>query len=494
MMLALDANNQPVLFDLKGMLQAFIDHRREVVTKRCIFDLNKARDRAHILEGLTMALDKIDAVIAVIRASKETNTAKEALMSTFGFSDRQAQAILEMRLQRLTGLEREKIQLELSELMELIKWLNMVLADVKEIYKIIIKELEEIKEKFGDERRTKLEGSADDIEDEDLIAEESMIVTYTNTGYIKRMSPDEYRLQKRGGKGLKGIETREEDFVVDIFMASTKTTLLVFTDKGKLYWVKVHRLPLGNRTSKGKSIANVVNLSPNEKVMAVLPIEEFSESKFVVMITQQGVIKKTPLEAFSNPRQAGIIALTTDLDDNVIEAKLSDGQNDIFVATKDGMSIRFDEGDVRPMGRSARGVRGITLGKGDIVVSMEVVKKDTTDTLLMVTDQGFGKRTAVNEYRTQSRGGVGIITQKTTDKVGNVVTTKLVSEKHEVIITTDKGQVIRTRCGEISVLGRNTQGVKLININKEELVTGVATLLDTTVGVEDASSGEESIH
>ncbi len=498
MMLALDANNQPVLFDLKGMLQAFVDHRREVVTKRCIFELGKAKERAHILEGLTMALDKIDAVIAVIRASKESNTAKESLMTTFSFSERQAQAILEMRLQRLTGLEREKIQLELKELQEQIQWLNFVLSDVREIYKIIIKELEEIKEKYGDERKTKIEGNSEDIEDEDLIAQESMIVTYTNTGYIKRMSPDEYRLQKRGGKGLKGIETREEDFVVDIFIASTKTTLLIFTDKGKLYWVKVHRLPLGSRVSKGKSIANVVTLSPNEKVKAVLPVEEFTESKYVVMITQQGVIKKTSLEAFSNPRPSGIIALTTDLEDSVIEAKISDGQSEIFVATKDGMSIRFDEGDVRPMGRSARGVRGITLGKGDVVVSMEVVKKETTDNLLMVTDQGFGKRTPVSEYRIQSRGGVGVITQKTTDKVGNVVATKLVSDKHEVIITTDKGQVIRTRCGEISLIGRNTQGVKLININKEEMVTGVATLLDTTGVTEDSTNGgaggENNIH
>ena len=436
-------------------------------------------------------MDKIDAVIAVIRASKESNTAKESLIASFGFSERQAQAILEMRLQRLTGLEREKIEIELKELMELIKKLNMILSDVKEIYRIIIQELEEIRLKFGDERKTKIEGSVDDIEDEDLIAEERMIVTYTNTGYIKRMSPDEYRLQKRGGKGLKGIETREEDFVVDIFMASTKTTLLVFTDKGKLFWVKVHKLPLGGRASKGKSIANVVNLTPNEKVKTILPVEEFTESMFVVMITQHGVIKKTPLEAFSNPRQAGIIALTTDLEDNVVEAKLSDGQSDIFVATKDGMSIRFDEGDVRPMGRSARGVRGISLGKNDLVVSMEVVKKDTTDTLLMVTDLGFGKRTSVNEYRTQSRGGIGIITQKTTDKVGSVVTTKLISEKHEVIITTDKGQVIRTRCGEISILGRNTQGVKLININKEELVTGVAALLDSTGAIEDTNINEE---
>jgi len=497
MMLALDANNQPVMFDLKGMLQAFIDHRREVVTKRCIFELVKAKDRAHILEGLKMALDKIDAVIAVIRASKEANIAKESLIKTFSFSERQAQAILEMRLQRLTGLEREKIELELKELMDLIQWLNMVLSDVKEIYKIIVNELEEIKEKYGDERRTKLEGSSEDIEDEDLIAQESMIVTYTNTGYIKRMSPDEYRLQKRGGKGLKGIETRDEDFVVNIFMASTKTTLLVFTDKGKIYWVKVHRLPLGNRTSKGKSIANVLNMGANEKVKAVLPVEEFSDTKFVVMITQQGVIKKTPLEAFSNPRQAGIIALTTDLEDSVVEAKLSDGQSEIFVATKEGMSIRFDEGDVRSMGRSARGVRGITLGKGDIVVSMEIITKDTTDTLLMVTEQGFGKRTSVADYRVQSRGGIGLITQKITDKVGNVVATKLVSDKHEIIITTDKGQVIRTRCGEISVIGRNTEGVRLLNTNKEELVTGVASLLDTAVVPEEATNvtnGEPSIH
>jgi len=488
MMLALDANNQPVLFDLKGMIQAFIDHRREVVTKRCIYELGKAKDRAHILEGLTLALDKIDAVIAVIRASKEASSAKEALIKTFGFSEKQAQAILEMRLQRLTGLEREKIELELKELMELIHWLNSVLSDVKEIYKIIVKELQDIKDKYGDERRTKIEGSSEDIEDEDLIAQESMIVTYTNTGYIKRMSPDEYRLQKRGGKGLKGIETREEDFVVNIFMASTKTTLLVFTDKGKIYWVKVHRLPLGSRTSKGKSIANVLNLAANEKVRAVLPVEEFSETKYVVMITQQGVIKKTPLEAFSNPRQAGIIALTTDLEDSVIDAKLSDGQSEIFVATKEGMSIRFDEGDVRSMGRSARGVRGITLSKGDIVVSMEIITKNTTDTLLMVTEQGFGKRTAISDYRIQSRGGIGLITQKITEKVGNVVATKLVSDKHEIIITTDKGQVIRTRCGEISVIGRNTEGVRLINVNKEEIVTGVATLLDTPVGTEDVST------
>lgn len=478
MMLALDAKNQPVLFDLKGMLTAFVDHRREVVTKRCVFDLKKAQEKAHILEGLKKALDHIEEVIKTIRASSEGSIAKAALMEKFQFSERQAQAILEMRLQRLTGLERDKILAELAELLKQVEWLKMVLADVNEIYKIIKTELEEIKKKYADKRRTQITGDLEDIEDEDLITEEMMVVTYTNTGYIKRIPLDEYRLQKRGGKGTKGIETKEEDYVTNIFTASTKTTLLVFTDKGKLYWVKVHRLPFGNRTFKGKSINNVVNLSNNEKVKAVLPVEKFSENNYVVMITKFGIIKKTSLDAFSNQRQAGIIALTTDLEDSVIEAKLSDGQSDIFIATKDGMSIRFDEGDVRPMGRSARGVKAITLGKDDHVVSMEVVKKDSKDTLLMVTEKGYGKRTDFDEYRTQSRAGVGVITQKISEKVGNVVNTSLVSEKHEVIITTNKGQVIRTRCGEISVIGRNTEGVRLINVNKDELVTGVAILLD----------------
>ncbi|MGE3758993.1 MAG: DNA gyrase subunit A, partial [Pseudobdellovibrionaceae bacterium] len=309
-MLALDARNQPVVFDLKGMLQAFIDHRRDVVTKRSIFDLKKAQERAHILEGLKMALDQIDAVIATIKASKEADAARESLMSKFGFSERQAQAILEMRLQRLTGLEREKIDNELVELKKTIDWLKFILGDVREIYKIIMTELEEIRKKYSDKRRTQLIGDDGDIEDEDLIADENVVVTVTNTGYIKRISTDEYRTQKRGGKGLKGAETREEDYVTNIFTASTKTTLLVFTDKGKLYWVKVHKLPQGNRTSKGKAINNVVELGSNEKVKAILPVEEFREDQYIVMLTKNGIIKKTSLDAFSNQRSAGIIALT----------------------------------------------------------------------------------------------------------------------------------------------------------------------------------------
>lgn len=476
-MLALDAKNQPVTFDLKGMLQAFVEHRRDVVTKRCIFDLKKAQERAHILEGLKKALDQIDAVIQTIRASKEADTARANLISKFGFSERQAQAILEMRLQRLTGLEREKIENEFAELMKTIDWLKFVLADVREIYKIIVSELNEIKAKYNNPRRTRIEGDVGEIEDEDLIADEEVVVTVTNTGYIKRISIAEYRVQKRGGKGLKGMETREEDYVTDIFTASTKTTLLVFTDKGRVYWCKVHRLPPGTRTSKGKAIANVVQLANNEKVMAILPIEEYSENKYVVMVTEKGVIKKTSLDAFSNQRTAGIIALTTDLDDRVIDAKISDGTSDIFLATREGMSIRFNEDDVRPMGRTARGVRGMTLAKNDIVVGMEVIEKNSKHSILMVTESGYGKRTDFSEYRVQSRGGVGIITQKTTDKVGNVVGTRKVIDNQELILSTDKGQVIRMKISDISLLGRNTQGVRLINLDeKEEKVSGIATV------------------
>lgn len=486
-MLALDAKNQPVTFDLKGMLEAFVDHRRDVVTKRCIFELKKAQERAHILEGLKKALDHIEEVIKTIRASKEANTAREALMEKFEFSEKQATAILEMRLQRLTGLEREKIIAELAELMKQIDWLKFVLSDVREIYKIIVNELEDIKKRYADERRTQITGSLDDIEDEDLIADEPMVVTVTNTGLIKRISTEEYRVQKRGGKGLKGMETKEEDYVTDIFTASTKTMLLVFTDKGKVYWCKVHKLPLGNRMSKGKSLANVVQLSSGENVRSILPVNEFSENKYVVMLTEKGIIKKTSLDAFANPRTAGIIALTTDLDDGVIDVKISDGQSDIFIATKEGMSIRFNEEDVRGMGRTARGVKAITLAKDDAVVAMEVLEKNTKDTVLMVTSKGYGKRSEVDEYRIQSRGGVGIITQKTTDKVGNVIGTKKVSNKMELILSTDKGQVIRMKVTDISILGRNTQGVRLINIDDKESVTGVA-VVNEEESVEDSSS------
>lgn len=477
-MLALDARNQPVVFELKKMLEAFVAHRKDVVTRRCIFDLKKAEARAHILEGLKKALDQIDAVIATIRAAKEAEGARAGLMNTFGFSEKQAQAILDMRLQRLTGLERQKILDELAEVQKLISWLKMVLGSEEEIYKIITTELLEIKEKYGDERRTKIERSNEELQDEDLIAREEMIISMTNSGYIKRIAVDEYRLQKRGGKGLKGAEQRDEDYVARLFSANTHTTILSFSDRGKLYWTKVHELPLGSRTSKGKAINNVVQLSSGESVRAILPVEEFKEESFIVMLTERGTIKKTSLEAFSRPRPSGLIALTIDLEDNLIDAKLSKGKDDIFIVTREGMSIRFDEDEVRAMGRAARGVKGVSLAKDDKVIGMEVVAKDSKETILIVTENGFGKRTSMDEYRLQGRGGVGLITQKTTDKVGSVVSARLVTDKDQILLTTNNGQSIRMRCSDISVISRNTQGVKLMDLHEGEFVTSVALLAE----------------
>ncbi len=475
-MLALDARNQPVTFDLKSMLKAFIEHRKDVVTKRCIYDLKKSQARLHILDGLTKAIDQIDAVIETIKAAKEPSLAKEALISKFAFSEKQAQAILEMRLQRLTGLERQKLADEKAELQKTIEWLEKVLGDVHEVFKIIKTELKEIKEKHADARRTKIEGSGAMIEDEDLIASEEVCVTVTDTGYIKRTSMNEYRMQNRGGRGLKGTETREDDFVSSIFVANTKTTLLVFSDKGKLYWLKVYKLPEGSRTSKGKAIVNLVSMAANEKVCAILPVTEFVEDKYVVMVTKNGVIKKTSLGAFSNPRTAGLLALTTDLNDRVIDVNLSDGKSFVFICTKEGMAIRFEESDVRPMGRSARGVKGMTLGKDDEVVGMAVISKDFKGSVLLVTEKGYGKRTLLDEYRLQSRGGVGVITYKVTDKVGNVVRALPVEEDDQVIVTTNKGQAIRTEGKQISLIGRNTEGVRVSNVPDGEVVTGFAII------------------
>ena len=477
-MLALDAKNQPTTFSLKSMLEAFIAHRKDVVTRRCIFELKKAEARAHILEGLRKALDEIDEVIKTIRASKETNIAKTSLIAKFSFSEKQAQAILEMRLQRLTGLERQKILDELETIKQKIEWLKMVLGDTREIFKIISEELTDIKKRFNDSRRTKIEADETEMEIEDLIAEEDMIVSITDKGYIKRIAPDEYRLQKRGGKGLKGAETREEDFVWKIFSANTHTNLLVFTDRGKLYWQKVYKLPQGSRTSKGKNIANVVQLSAGETVKAVLPVSDFNPDEFVIVVTEKGVVKKTSLELFSRPRPSGIIALTTDLEDNVMDAKICNSSSHIFISTRQGMSIRFNQSDVRAMGRTARGVKGVTLGKNDCVVGMEVIPSDSDQTILIVTTGGYGKRTSMKEYRSQSRGGVGIITQKITDKVGEVVSARLVTDAQHVMLTTNNGQSIRMKCSDISVLGRNTQGVRLINLKPDEYVTSIAILED----------------
>ncbi|MEQ1664255.1 MAG: DNA gyrase C-terminal beta-propeller domain-containing protein, partial [Bdellovibrionales bacterium] len=340
-------------------------------------------------------------------------------------------------------------------------------------------ELTEIKNKFGNARKSKIELDSNEIADEDLIASENMIVCITNSGYIKRISTDEYRIQKRGGKGLKGAETREEDYVSKIFSANTKTTILVITDKGRMYWMKVHVIPQGSRTAKGKSIANILNLTPGENALAFIPVEEFHPDKFIFMITEKGVIKKCSLKAFSRPRPSGLIALTTDDNDKVMDAKICDVGSHIIVSTSDGMSIRFDQDKIRAMGRQARGVRGITLGsENEKVVGMDVIPANCKDTILVVSSLGYGKRTSVEEYRIQGRGGSGTITQKVTDKVGNVVSVRLVTEMDQIMITTDKGQSIRMKASDISVIGRNTQGVRLINLNAGEIVTGVALIAE----------------
>jgi DNA gyrase subunit A len=485
-MLALDKTNQPKMWNLRDMLEAFIEHRKDVVTRRCIFDLKKAEARAHILEGLKKALDQIDAVIACIKQSKEADAARANLMSQFGFSEKQAQAILDMRLQRLTGLERDKINEELKQILAIVADLKRILGDVNEIYAIIVKELTEIREKYGSDRKTKIEAQEGDLEEEDFITKEEVIVAITKTGYIKRIPVAEYRLQKRGGKGLKGAENREEDYVDKIFSANTLTTILCISDKGKLYWLKVHKIPIGSRTSKGKAIANVLSLGQNENVKAFIPVDEFREEDYLFMITEKGTVKKTSLDAFSRPRPSGIIALAADLNDNVMAAGVCTAGSNIFVSTSQGMSIRFDQDDVRPMGRNARGVRGISLADDkDSVIGMDVVPAECKETILVVTKLGYGKRTEIEEYRLQGRGGVGTITQKVTDKVGEVVGVRLVTNKDQVMVTTDQGQSIRMRVSDISILGRNTQGVRLINLNEGEFVTGLALL-----GEDDGEDGE----
>lgn len=478
-MLALDARNQPKMWSLREMLEAFIEHRKDVVTRRCIYDLKKTEAKAHILEGLKKALDHIDDVIQTIKQSREVKLARTALMTKFAFSEIQAQAILDMRLQKITGLERDKINEELEEAMKHIAWLKKVLGDVQEIYKIITEELTVIKEKYATPRRTRIEAKENEIIEEDLITSEDVVVSITNSGFIKRISLDEYRLQKRGGKGLKGADNREEDFVSKIFAANTLTTILCISNLGKMYWLKVHKIPQGSRTSKGKAIANVLNLATGETIQAFLPVQDFDTNKFIWMVTEKGIIKKTSLEKFSRPRPSGLIALTIEDNDKLMEAKIGGESDHIFLSTAQGMSIRFEDAKVRPMGRSARGVKGISVSdRNDKVVGMDIIPSDCKESILVVTQKGYGKRTTVEEYRSQGRGGVGIITQKVSDKVGDVVSVRLVTDKDQVMITTDKGQSIRMKVSDISVLGRNTQGVRLINLNDGEMVTGIALLSD----------------
>ncbi|OGQ35425.1 MAG: DNA gyrase subunit A [Deltaproteobacteria bacterium RIFCSPHIGHO2_12_FULL_43_9] len=475
-MLALD-NNQPRLMNIKQALQAFIDHRKEVVIRRSYFELKKCEARLHLLDGLKIAIENLDAVISLIKTAENPDKAKDQLVNRFKLSGIQAQAILDMRLQRLTGLEREKIVEEHKEVTKEIKRLNELLESEEKIYTLISEELIAVKNEFGDNRKTEIIPVGEEISLEDMIAEENVVVTVSHSGYIKRNSPDLYKSQHRGGKGIRGMETRDEDFVSKLFMASTHSYILCFTDAGKVYWLKVHRIPEAGRTAKGKAIVNILNMSTAEHIRAILPVKEFKENAYVVFVTKKGYVKKTELSAFDNPRPSGIIALAIDEGDSLVDATLTEGDQGVFIATKLGQSIRFKEEDVRPMGRNARGVRGINLADEDEVQGMEIITKNPKGTILTVTEKGYGKRTSISDYRTQGRGGSGIITIKITEKNGPVVGTKQIELGDELMIITDQGQIIRMSADEVSEIGRNTQGVRLLKLNKDEKVAAVAKLI-----------------
>jgi len=473
-------DGRPRVLNLKQVMRCYVDHRKVIVRRRTQFELDRALKRAHILEGLKIALKYLDKIIKTIRESKNTPEAKKALMKNFELSDIQAQAILEMQLQRLTALERDKIESEYLELLKQIEKYRAILASEKMVEEIIKEELAALKKKYGDERRTEIIGEVEDIELEDLIAEEDMVITISHEGYIKRLAMSAYRKQKRGGKGVSAMETREEDFVEHLFIASTKDYLLVFTDQGRLHWIKVYEIPQASRQSKGKAIINILQLAAKEKIAAVLPVKEFSDDKSIVLCSRQGVIKKTILSAFANPRKGGIVAMGLDKDDGVMGAKLTDSNQDILLATSQGKAIRFQEKQIREMGRQAKGVRGVSLAKKDEVIGMEIVSSElakTGATILTVTSSGFAKRTVIDEYRIQSRGGKGIINVKVTAKNGAAVALNCVLPDDELMTITQQGMMVRCPVKDIRETGRNAVGVRLISLDKGDVVTSVAKIV-----------------
>jgi DNA gyrase subunit A len=488
-MLAL-VNNRPEILNLKTMLEHFLAHRREVIVRRTAFELRKAEERAHVLEGLKMALDHLDAVIRLIRGSSSPEVARESLIRQFQLTEVQANAILEMKLQRLTQLERSKLVEEYEELLKRIEYLRSVLGSEALVRSIIKDELLALKEAYQDERRTQIVAEEAAIEIEDLIADQEMVVTVSHAGYIKRNPVSLYRAQRRGGKGKIGMGIRDEDFVETLFTASTHDYLLFFTDAGRVYWLKVHAIPEAGRAAKGKALVNLLALEEGEKVTAILPVKEFREDRFVVMATKQGIVKKTELSAYANPRTGGIIALSLEDGDRLIGVQITDGQREILLGTKRGIVIRFKEDEVRPMGRTAHGVRGITLEEGNEVIGMETITPDSTTSILTVTEGGFGKRTPVTEYRVQGRGGKGIISVKTTQKTGLAVGFLQVRDDDEIMIMAAKGKILRCRVNDIREIGRNTQGVRVIELEGEDdRVVGVARLAERE---EEATAGEAS--
>ncbi|MDD2319278.1 MAG: DNA gyrase subunit A [Geobacteraceae bacterium] len=509
------AGGRPKVLTLRDAMLHFIDHRREIVTRRTIFELKKAEARAHILEGLKIALDWLDAVIELIRASKNPEEAKMGLMAG-NFSDpdylhklgipgsvfspgihlteKQAQAILEMRLQRLTGLEREKILAEYAEIMKFIARLKEILASEAEILKIIVTELTELKEKFGDERRTEIVDKTADISLEDTIVEEDVVVTVSHTGYIKRTAVSMYRAQRRGGKGKSGMKTKDEDFVEHLFIASSKDFMMFFTDTGRVYLLKVYEIPEGGRATRGKAIVNLLNLQSGEKIAAILSIKGFDDDRNLIMATRCGVVKKSPLKEYANIRSGGIIAVNLDECDKLIGVAITDGRQDVLLASHNGKSIRFHEQDARPMGRVSRGVRGMTLVDDDVVIGMEIINPNTaSSTIFTVTENGFGKRTPLDEYRLQSRGGKGIITIKTTERNGCVVDIKQVTDENDLMLITDQGKIIRLPVSGSSIIGRNTQGVKLMVTEEQERIVAVARLAEKEEGDEPDFTAEDEV-
>jgi len=470
-MLAID-NGQPRILNLTEILRRFIDFRKVVVTRRTVFELSKARERMHILAGLIIALDNIDAVIAVIKKSENAQTAAEELSKRFGLSPVQTKAILDMRLQRLTGLEQEKIREEHFEVAALVSKLEGILADPQKVLDIIIGEMEEVKERYGDERRTEIVLNSEEIDIEDMIVEEDMAVTITHQGYIKRNPVSLYRSQHRGGRGKMGMGTKDDDFVERLFIASTHSHILFFTNTGKVHWLKIYQIPQAGRAARGKAIVNLIGISSGEKITAVLPVVEFVQENFVVIATEKGIIKKTDIVAYSHPRAGGIIALTLDEGDELIDVRQTDGNQEILLGTRMGKAIRFKEANVRAIGRTSRGVTGIRMAEGDKLVGMEILSD--WNSILTVSEKGYGKRTDIGEYRTQSRGGKGIINLKTTERIGLVTRILQVTGDEDIMLISNSGKIIRLGVNEVPLLHRSTQGVKLIELDSDECFVGLA--------------------